>query len=83
MASPYNHAIQTGSILPLIYSTPELNNVRLTAHTFFIDYYEKYFKHFGFTRDEMMIVMPDIMRVDVLTGSITNEYLPPPKDAFK
>ena len=83
MASPYDRGILTGSILPLIYTTPELNNVRLTAHQFLVDYYSEYFKHFGFTRDEMMIVMPDIMRVDVLTGTQTDNYLPAPKNAFK
>ncbi len=83
MASPYNRGIMTGSILPLIYSTPELNEIRLTAHQFLTDYYPVYFEHFGFSRDEMMIVMPDIMRVDVLTGTQTDDYLPPPKNAFK
>ena len=60
MATPYTHGIQTGSILPLIYNTPELNEIRLTPHNYVVDYYEKYFKHFGFTRAEMMIVMPNI-----------------------
>lgn len=78
MASPYNHGIMTGSILPLIYNS-ELNDIRLTAHKFLTDYYDAYFKHFGFSRNEMMIVMPDIMRVDVLSGTHTSEYLPPPK----
>ena len=27
MATPYTHGIQTGSILPLIYNTPELNEI--------------------------------------------------------
>ena len=75
MASPYNHGIMTGSILPLIYSVPELNDVRLTPHKFFVDYYDKYFKHFGFKREEMLVVMPDIMRVDVLAGANIPSYL--------
>ena len=83
MASPYNKGIMTGSMLPLIYNTPELNEIRLTAHQFLTDYYSKYFKHFGLNRDEMLIVMPDIMRVDVLTGTQTDIYLPAPKNAFK
>jgi len=83
MTSAYNRGIMTGSILPLIYSTPELNDIRLTAHQLLVDYYEPYFKHFGFSRDEMMIIMPDIMRVDVLTGTTTDNYLPAPKNAFK
>lgn len=77
MATPYTHGIQTGSILPLIYNTPELNEIRLTPHNYVVDYYEKYFKHFGFTRAEMMIVMPNIMKVDVLNGTKTSEYLEP------
>ena len=76
MTSPYNHGILTGSILPLIYNTPELNEIRLTPHTFYVDYYEKYFKHFGFSRNEMLIVMPDVMRVDLLGGTYISEYLP-------
>ena len=79
MASPYNHGLLTGSILPLIYNTPELNDIRLTAHRFYVDNYEKWFKHFGISRDEMLILMPDISRVDILSGTTTSEYLAPPK----
>lgn len=79
MASPTNHGIQTGSILPLFYNVPELIDIRLKSHMFYVDNYTKWFKHFGFTRDEMLIVMPDIMRVDVLSGTTTSEYLTPPK----
>ena len=39
MATPYTHGIQTGSILPLIYNTPELNEIRLTPHNYVVDYY--------------------------------------------
>lgn len=81
MASPYNHGILTGSILPLIYNS-ELNDIRLTSHIYFIDFYEKYFKHFGFQRSEMLVVMPDVMRVDVLSGTTTSEYLPAPKHKY-
>ena len=83
MASPCNRGIMTGSILPLIYKTPELNVVRLTPHQLVTDYYEPYFKHFGISREEMAILMPDVMRVDVLTGITTDDYLPAPKNAFK
>jgi len=82
MATPYDRGIMTGSMLPLIYKS-KLNDIRLTANKFLIDYYDEYFKYFGISRDEMMIVMPAIMRVDVLTGTQTDEYLKPPEDAFK
>ena len=44
MSSPYNHGIQTGSMLPSIYYDPELNKQLRTAHILFQDNYEKYFK---------------------------------------
>lgn len=83
MASPSNHGIQTGSILPLMYNVPELKKIRLESHMVFVDNYEKWFKHFGFQRDEMMIVTPTFLAVDILSGTITSEYLAPPKNIIE
>lgn len=83
MATPHPQGIQIGSILPLIYQTEVLNDIRLTPHKFITDYYDAYFKHFGFDRIEMEVVMPIIERVDILSGTHTSDYLPPPEDAFK
>jgi len=83
MATPYPKGILVGSILPLIYKTPELNDIRLTSHKFITDFYTPYFSHFGFSQSEMKIVMPIVERIDVLTGTHTDEYLPAPKGAWK
>lgn len=75
MSAPYLHGIQSAALLPFIYkSTPLLKELR-TAHVFYQDNYEAIYKHFGITRREMMTVMPNISKVDVLSGTEILEYV--------
>lgn len=83
MSSPYNHGIQTGSMLPSIYYDPELNKQLRTAHILFQDNYEKYFKRYGIDRSEMLVVMCDLSKVDPLGGTTIYPYLPAPEEGKK
>jgi hypothetical protein len=40
----------------------------------FTDNYKKYYERFGIFRDEMLAVMPSVMRCDVLSGLDELEY---------
>ena len=73
MSAPYMHSVQTGAFLPSIYMNPEYNRRLRTAHIVFEDLYESFYKRYGIERFEMMHVMPDLSKVDVLVGT---EILP-------
>lgn len=76
MSAPYLHGIQSSAFLPSIYTNPELYYELRTAHIFFQDNYEKIYKRYGITRDEMMTVMCDLTKVDPLVGTEILPYLP-------
>lgn len=71
MTTPVQHGIITGCYLPIILREFNRRETNLT----FTDNYIKMFKRFGITRDEMMILMPQVMRVDVLAGLESLEYV--------
>ena len=54
MTTPIQHNIITGAYLPIIKREFNLKETYIN----FQDNYAKYFKRFGITRDEMMILMP-------------------------
>lgn len=74
MSAPYLHGIVSSSLLPLIYGNEILLKELRTPHTYFQDNYELIYKHFGLLRHEMMTVMCDISKVDVLSGLDILEY---------
>ena len=76
MSAPILHGIQSSAFLPSIYTDPELYHELRTAHIFFVDNYEKIYKRYGITRDEMMTVMCDLTKVDPLVGTEILPYLP-------
>ena len=78
MTSACSHALQTLSITPSAFVDKETRTELRTPHILFKDNYEKYFKRYGITRQEMMIVMPALMTVDPLSGDTLLPYLPPP-----
>lgn len=71
MTTPVQHGIITGCYLPIIIREFNRRETNLT----FKDNYPTFFKRFGITRDEMMVLMPQVMRVDVLSGLDTLEYV--------
>ena len=75
MAVPYYHALQSGGFIKLINNTPKLREIIYTPHIELTDNYETVFKHFGFERPEMMVVMPIFLRVDPLVGTENLPYV--------
>jgi hypothetical protein len=75
MSAPYLHGIQSAALLPYIYHSPALLKELRVAHVYFQDNYEAIYKHFGLFRHEMMTVMCDISKVDVLSGTEILEYV--------
>ena len=71
MTTPVQHNIITGAYLPLLKRQFDLKQTNIN----FVDNYPKIFKRFGITRDEMMILMPQVMSVDVLSGLDTLKYI--------
>lgn len=71
MTSPIQHNIITGAYLPIIKREFNQKETFIT----FQDNYVKMFKRFGITRDEMMILMPQVMSVDVLSGMDKLQYI--------
>ena len=71
MTAPIQHNIITGAYLPIIKREIDLKETYIT----FQDNYIKFFKRFGISRDEMMILMPQAMSVDVLSGTDKLKYI--------
>ena len=71
MTSPIQHNIITGAYLPIIKREFNQKETFIT----FQDNYVKTFKRFGITRDEMMVLMPQVMSVDVLSGMDKLQYI--------
>ena len=71
MTAPVQHNIITGAYLPILKRQFNLKETFIS----FQDNYPSVFKRFGITRDEMMILMPQVMSVDVLSGMDTLKYI--------
>lgn len=71
MTAPVQHNIITGAYLPVLKRQFNLKETFIS----FQDNYPSVFKRFGITRDEMMILMPQVMSVDVLSGMDTLKYI--------
>lgn len=67
--------IQVNNLLPCIYSNEKLFKTVRTPNQFFIDYWKNGFDKFGYSRKLNMIIMPAIMKVDVLGGKQKFEYI--------
>jgi hypothetical protein len=75
MSTPYHKGIQVGSIRTVVNNSLRLYNISHQTHLEFKDFYESDRKKFGIERDEMLVVMPQIMTVDTLVGADCLEYL--------
>lgn len=64
MTVPVQHSIITGAYLPILKEEVDLRETNILFH----DYYPELFEPLGIKRDEMMIVMPQVMTVDILSG---------------
>ena len=71
MSVPVQHNICTGAYLPIL---KRIINLRDT-NILFEDKYPKIYRRLGITRDEMMILMPQVMGVDVLSGLDQLKYV--------
>ena len=73
--SAVNKGLQVHSMIPSIYNDPEMLKKIRAQHVYLKDNYEKYFKRYGISRTEMMIVMGPLLSVDVLAGTDILPYL--------
>ena len=71
MTAPIQHNICTGAYLPILKRIVDLKD----TYILFQDNYSTIYKRFGITRDEMMILMPQVMKVDVLAGLDVLKYI--------
>lgn len=71
MTAPIQHNIITGAYLPILKQQIDLTDTYIT----FQDNYPTMYKRFGISRDEMMILMPQVMGVDVLAGIDKLNYI--------
>jgi hypothetical protein len=71
MASPVNHSIITGGLIPSLSIEFE---PRIHTSIVLHDNYSKIFKKYGIDRFEMMAIMGSVMRVDVLSGLEKCDY---------
>ena len=71
MTAPIQHNICTGAYLPLLKRIVDPKD----TYILFQDNYPTIYKRLGITRDEMMILMPQVMRVDVLSGLDNLSYV--------
>ena len=71
MTSPVQHNIITGAYLPILKREINQKETYLTYQ----DNYPTMYKRFGISRDEMMILMPQVMSVDILSGIDKLKYI--------
>ena len=71
MTTPVQHCLITGAYLPIIKRRVNL----CSTYIQFQDNYPSEYKRFGISRDEMMILMPQVMSVDVLSGIDKLKYV--------
>ena len=79
MTAPIQHNIITGAYLPIIKREINLTDSNILFH----DNYPEKYERFGITRDELMILMPQVMGVDVLSGIDKLKYVDEDKDESK
>ena len=65
MSCVMSHGLCTAAFLPILRETYS-TDTRIQ----FTDEYPKYFKRLGIRRDEMMVVMNQVLTVDVLVGDV-------------
>lgn len=71
MTTPIQHNIITGAYLPILKREISQKETYLTYQ----DNYPTMYKRFGISRDEMMILMPQVMSVDILSGIDKLKYI--------
>ena len=71
MTAPIQHNICCGAYLPILKREVDLKD----TYILFQDNYPTQYKRFGISRDEMMVLMPQVMRVDVLAGLDNLKYV--------
>lgn len=71
MTTPVQHGIITGAYMPIIKRVVDNHESYLTLR----DNYPEVYERFGVTRDEMMVLMPAVMSVDVLAGMDVLRYV--------
>ena len=70
MSCPMSHGICVGAMIPILQQTYD-NSTRIQWE----DNYPKYFQKLGIRRDEMMVVMNQIMTVDCLVGYAAAKFM--------
>jgi len=70
MTCPVQHSLITGAYKPLLLNTFDRNKLNIT----FEDNYPEFFEILGITRDEMLVLFPAIMTVDMLSKNDILEY---------
>ncbi len=70
MSTPVNQCIITHAYLPVINMTEDKHEAGIN----FRDNFAARYQRLGIYRDEMMILMPQVMGVDVLSGTEKLEY---------
>jgi hypothetical protein len=75
MTATYRQGLNLFGIIPLFRANPEMFDDIRTAHIFFQDNYEKYFKRLNVSRNEMLLLTNAFMLVDVLEGTTVLPYL--------
>lgn len=70
MSAPMSHGLCVGAMIPLLRESFD-TSTRIQWE----DNYEKIFKRLGIRRDEMMIIMNQIMTVDCLVGSTAARFM--------
>ena len=71
MTAPIQHNICCGAYLPILKRMVDPKD----TYILFQDNYPTIYKRLGINRDEMMILMPQVMRVDVLSGLDSLSYV--------
>lgn len=71
MTTPMQHGIPIGCYMPYLLKTaPKQTSLE------FRDVYHEVYKPLGITRQEMMVIAPHVLRVDVLAGNDELGYFP-------
>ena len=71
MTAPIQHNICTGAYLPILKRDVDIKETNIL----FQDNYPVLYERLGLTRDELMILMPQVMTVDVLAGLDKLKYV--------
>lgn len=71
MTAPIQHNMPTGAYLPLLKRIVDIKETNIQ----FVDNYPTIYQRFGIKRDEMMVVMPQVMTCDILAGLDRLSYI--------